>query len=49
MENVVIPAKADCVCRMRLIEEHNPYWHDLYPEIMDNAPEQVTGFPPARE
>jgi hypothetical protein len=34
---------------MRLIEEHNPYWHDLYPEIMDNAPEQVTGFPPARE
>ena len=35
--------------KLRLIEECNPYWRDLYPEIMDNPPEQVTGFPPTRE
>ncbi|WHZ19511.1 MAG: Excinuclease ABC, C subunit-like [Rhodanobacteraceae bacterium] len=35
--------------KLRLIEESNPYWHDLYPGISNNLPEQDTGFPPARE
>lgn len=29
--------------KLRLIEESNPEWRDLYPDILDS------GFPPARE
>ncbi|HJU07773.1 MAG TPA: GIY-YIG nuclease family protein [Rhodanobacteraceae bacterium] len=31
--------------KLRLIEEHNPYWRDLYPELLDKD----TGFPLSRE
>ncbi|HEY2397342.1 MAG TPA: hypothetical protein VGH81_15375 [Rudaea sp.] len=31
--------------KIRLIEKTNPYWRDLYPEIVDGAM-KVTGFPP---
>ena len=33
--------------KIRLIEERNPTWKDLWPEIVGNA--EVPGFPPARE
>lgn len=33
--------------KMRLIEERNPTWKDLWPEIVGNV--EVTGFPPTRE
>ncbi|MBS0381355.1 MAG: GIY-YIG nuclease family protein [Proteobacteria bacterium] len=29
--------------KLRLIEENNPEWRDLYPDLLE------TGFPPARE
>ncbi|AKC87876.1 GIY-YIG nuclease family protein [Pseudoxanthomonas suwonensis] len=33
--------------KIRLIEELNPYWNDLWPTICGQG--QVTGFPPTRE
>jgi putative endonuclease len=33
------------VWKLRLIEERNPEWQDLWPEIVGECP----GFPPARE
>jgi putative endonuclease len=33
--------------KLRLIEENNPAWRDLYADI--RGEEKVTGFPPARE
>ncbi|WP_454830657.1 GIY-YIG nuclease family protein [Pseudoxanthomonas wuyuanensis] len=33
--------------KVRLIETFNPYWNDLWPNVI--GPSQVTGFPPARE
>ncbi|WP_082576268.1 MULTISPECIES: GIY-YIG nuclease family protein [unclassified Lysobacter] len=33
--------------KIRLIEERNPTWRDLWPEIAGNA--EVPGFPPSRE
>lgn len=33
--------------KIRLIEEHNPYWNDLWLSITDQT--QATGFPPSRE
>jgi len=34
--------------KLRLIEERNPYWNDLWPDVV-GAGLEVTGFPPARE
>ena len=33
--------------KIRLIEEGNPAWKDLWPDIVGNA--EVPGFPPSRE
>lgn len=33
--------------KIRLIEEGNPTWKDLWPDIVGNA--EVPGFPPTRE
>ena len=33
--------------KMRLIEESNPYWNDLWAEITGQS--KVAGFPPSRE
>ncbi len=33
--------------KVRLIEESNPYWNDLWLEITGQS--QVTGFPPSRD
>lgn len=33
--------------KIKLIETFNPYWNDLWPNII--GPSQVSGFPPARE
>jgi putative endonuclease len=35
--------------KLRLIEKGNPYWRDLYLEIVGDSPKQGAGFPPARE
>jgi putative endonuclease len=35
--------------KLELIEEHNAYWRDLYPEILDGAGPGGTGFPLSRE
>jgi putative endonuclease len=35
--------------KVRLVEERNPYWRDLYPEIVPGAePWNDAGSPPAR-
>ena len=33
---------------LRLVEERNPYWNDLWSEIA-GTDQEVTGFPPSRE
>jgi len=35
--------------KLELIEKHNPYWRDLYPEILDSTTDKDTGFPRSRE
>jgi putative endonuclease len=51
MENAITREKRlkkwNRVWKIRLIETFNPYWNDLWPNII--GPSQVTGFPPARE
>lgn len=36
--------------KLRLIDATNPFWRDLWPDIVGLVPQaQVHGFPPARE